>query len=217
MAITFRANKGQALTYNEMDTNFGSFFYSSSVSNGGNTLNLHYKDSSAVPINEATHQISLVTSLAGGPDKRVAFFSSSALTTSEGFIVDNGKVGINVNESTDTPLTYQLEVSGSIRASQGVFANSDERLKDNINTIENALDKVGTLRGVEFNWTGDFDTQIGVIAQEVETVLPEVVSEDALGIKSVAYGNMVGLLIEAIKEQQARIDALEERLNANNT
>jgi hypothetical protein len=209
MAITFRANKGQALTYNEMDTNFGSFFYSSSVSNGGNTLNLHYKDSSAVPINEATHQISLVTSLAGGPDKRVAFFSSSALTTSEGFIVDNGKVGINVNESTDTPLTYQLEVSGSIRASQGVFANSDERLKDNINTIENALDKVDTLRGVEFNWTGDFDTQIGVIAQEVKEVLPEVVEQDNIGHYQVNYSAIVPVLIEAIKELKNEIEELK--------
>jgi hypothetical protein len=209
MAITFRANKGQALTYNEMDTNFGSFFYSSSVSNGGNTLNLHYKDSSAVPINEATHQISLVTSLAGGPDKRVAFFSSSALTTSEGFIVDNGKVGINVNESTDTPLTYQLEVSGSIRASQGVFANSDERLKDNINTIENALDKVDKLRGVEFNWTGDFDTQIGVIAQEVKEVLPEVVEQDNIGHYQVNYSAIVPVLIEAIKELKNEIEELK--------
>jgi hypothetical protein len=209
MAITFRANKGQALTYNEMDTNFGSFFYSSSVSNGGNTLNLHYKDSSAVPINEATHQISLVTSLAGGPDNRIAFFSSSALTSREGFIVDNGKVGINVNESTDTPLTYQLEVSGSIRASQGVFANSDERLKDNINTIENALDKVGILRGVEFNWTGDFDTQIGVIAQEVKEVLPEVVEQDNIGHYQVNYSAIVPVLIEAIKELKNEIEELK--------
>lgn len=211
MAITFRANKGQALTYNEMDTNFGSFFYSSSVSNGGSTLNLHYRDSSAVPINETAHEISLITSLAGGVNRRIPFYSGSdaGFGTVNGFLVDNGKVGINVNESTDTPLTYQLEVSGSIRASQGVFANSDERLKDNINTIENALDKVDTLRGVEFNWTGDFDTQIGVIAQEVKEVLPEVVEQDNIGHYQVNYSAIVPVLIEAIKELKNEIEELK--------
>lgn len=211
MAITFRANKGQALTYNEMDTNFGSFFYSSSVSNGGSTLNLHYRDSSAVPINETAHEISLITSLAGGVNRRIPFYSGSdaGFGTVNGFLVDNGKVGINVNESTDIPLTYQLEVSGSIRASQGVFANSDERLKDNINTIENALDKVDTLRGVEFNWTGDFDTQIGVIAQEVKEVLPEVVEQDNIGHYQVNYSAIVPVLIEAIKELKNEIEELK--------
>lgn len=210
MAITFRANKGQALTYNEMDTNFGSFFYSSSVSNGGSTLNLHYRDSNAVPINETAHEISLITSLSGGVNRRIPFYSGSAgFGTVNGFLVDNGKVGINVNESTDTPLTYQLEVSGSIRASQGVFANSDERLKDNINTIENALDKVDTLRGVEFNWTGDFDTQIGVIAQEVKEVLPEVVEQDNIGHYQVNYSAIVPVLIEAIKELKNEIEELK--------
>ena len=112
-----------------------------------------------------------------------------------------------------------LTTVGDITSGGNITANSDISLKDNIVTIPDALDKLLQIRGVTYNRNDieDNPRQTGVIAQEVETVLPEVVSEDALGIKSVAYGNMVGLLIEAIKEQQARIDALEERLNANNT
>jgi len=112
-----------------------------------------------------------------------------------------------------------LTTVGNITSGGNITANSDISLKDNIEAIPGALDKVLQIRGVTYNRNDieDNPRQTGVIAQEVEKVLPEVVNEDANGIKSVAYGNMVGLLIEAIKEQQARIDALEERLNADNT
>ncbi len=112
-----------------------------------------------------------------------------------------------------------LTTVGDITSGGNVTANSDISLKDNIVAIPNALDKVLQIRGVTYNRNDieDNPRQTGVIAQEVEKVLPEVVSEDNNGIKSVAYGNMVGLLIEAIKEQQQRIDMLEEKLNGNNT
>ena len=132
--------------------------------------------------------------------------------------IKNGRLYLNGNN------TYYVDPEGTskfnvITATGDITANSDISLKDNITPIPNALDKLLQIRGVTYNRNDieDNPRQTGVIAQEVETVLPEVVSEDALGIKSVAYGKMVGLLIEAIKEQQARIDALEERLNANNT
>jgi hypothetical protein len=105
-----------------------------------------------------------------------------------------------------------VTVSGSLTASSNVTAYSDVRLKSNIATIENPLDKVLALRGV--NFTKDDKYEMGVIAQEVEEVIPEVVKteEDEMGTKSVAYGNMVGLLIEAIKEQQKQIDELKAKL-----
>ena len=88
-------------------------------------------------------------------------------------------------------------------------SSSDARLKTEVETIVGALALVGSLRGVRF--TMDGSRQIGVIAQEVEAVLPEVVRADAQsGQLSVAYGNIVGLLIEAIKELAARVAALEE-------
>ena len=112
-----------------------------------------------------------------------------------------------------------LTTVGNITSGGNITANSDISLKDNIEAIPGALDKVLQIRGVTYNRNDieDNTRQTGVIAQEVEKVLPEVISEDVNGIKSVAYGNMIGLLIEAIKEQQTRIDMLEERLNADNT
>ena len=79
-------------------------------------------------------------------------------------------------------------------------ATSDARTKNDIVTITNALDKVKALRGVYFTRNGETDRSVGVIAQEVEAVLPEVVHTGADEMKSVSYGNMVGLLIEAVKE-----------------
>jgi hypothetical protein len=121
----------------------------------------------------------------------------------------NGYVGI-----LKTAPSYALDVTGTIRATGNVIAFSDARVKENIKTIDSALEKVNKLRGVEFNKIGEEKTCIGVIAQEVEEVLPEVVETDDNGMKAVAYGNMVGLLIEAMKEQQKQIDELKAKLES---
>ena len=89
-----------------------------------------------------------------------------------------------------------------------VTAYSDERLKSNVRTIDSALDKVTAMRGVYFDKDGKART--GVVAQEVEKVLPEVISvNENDGYKTVAYGNIVGVLIEAIKELKAEIEELK--------
>ena len=100
----------------------------------------------------------------------------------------------------------------------GYGTSSDERIKTNIKTIENALDKTLLLRGVEYN---DFRIEperkrIGLIAQEVELIIPEVVHTDDKGMKSIEYQNMVGLLVEAIKDQQKQINDLKNILIKNN-
>ena len=100
-------------------------------------------------------------------------------------------------------------LSGDFTADGDVTAYSDARLKTNIRTIDNALDKVTKMRGVYFDKNGIAKT--GVIAQEIEEILPEVVNSDE-EYKSVAYGNIVGILIEAIKELQAKITELEKRV-----
>ena len=89
---------------------------------------------------------------------------------------------------------------------------SDSNLKENVNTIASAMDIVSQLRGVNFAWKNGGRSSVGMIAQEVEAVLPEVVHTDARGWKSISYANMVGLLIEALKEQQTRMDVLESYL-----
>ena len=131
------------------------------------------------------------------------------LPTTRAMTIDHtGNVGIG-----DSTPSYKLDVNGTIRATGDIIAYSDARVKENVSTIENALDKVTQLRGVEYNKIGDDKQSIGVIAQEIEKVLPQVVQEDGEGMKSVAYGNIVGVLIEAIKEQQQQIDELKKRLD----
>ena len=98
-----------------------------------------------------------------------------------------------------------VTVTGTLTATE-VTATSDERLKSDIQTIDNALDKVMNMRGVSY--TKQAEKGVGVIAQEIEKVLPEVVTDGEY--KSVAYGNIVGVLIEAIKEQQKQIDELKK-------
>ena len=95
-----------------------------------------------------------------------------------------------------------------------ITAYSDIRLKENIEVIPNALEKVSTLRGVTYNRIDltNKNRQTGVIAQEIEEVLPEAVTTDDEGIKSVAYGNLVGLLIEAIKELKKENEELNQRI-----
>lgn len=105
----------------------------------------------------------------------------------------------------------QLQAS-SLYATGDITAYSDVRVKTDIKTITEALAKVNTLRGVSYTRTDDPHKglrQIGVIAQEVQKVIPEVVKEDAEGMLSVNYGNMVSVLIEAIKELSAKVDRLE--------
>lgn len=110
---------------------------------------------------------------------------------------------------------WVLDMSGNMTAAGNVTAYSDIRLKENIEVIPNALEKVKQIRGVTFTRNDQDDKELrhtGVIAQEVEKVLPEVISEDNLGIKNVAYGNMVGLLIEAVKELKQEVDDLKAQL-----
>ena len=91
---------------------------------------------------------------------------------------------------------------------------SDATLKTNVETLTGSLDAVKEMRGVSFDWIENGNSEVGVIAQEVEAVVPDLVSTNEEGIKSVKYGNIVAVLIEAIKEQQVQIDELKEQLNS---
>ena len=112
---------------------------------------------------------------------------------------------------------FMFDTSGNFSANANVTAFSDIRLKTNIKVISNALDKVSKIRGVTFDRIDNDLKQTGVIAQEVEKVLPEAVITDSKNMKSVAYGNMSGLLIEAIKELRdevtSKLNTIEDRLD----
>lgn len=117
----------------------------------------------------------------------------------------------NVGIGTTTPDTYKLRVAGQVAAT-GFIYDSDRNLKKNIKTLDHSLEKILALRGVSFTWRENDTNSIGVIAQEVEKVYPELVTTSN-GTKAVQYGNLVAPLIEAIKEQQARIEILERRIS----
>lgn len=102
-----------------------------------------------------------------------------------------------------------LTVTGTVLCNGNITAFSDIRLKENLNIIENPLEKVLKVNGYTYNMIGHKERMTGVIAQELEQVLPEAVNETDKGIKSVAYGNVIGLLIEAIKEQNKEIEKLK--------
>ena len=111
-------------------------------------------------------------------------------------------------------------VSGEIRAWGDItaFYSSDERLKENITPIENAVDKINQMGGYNYDWKEGFETihshkghDLGVIAQEVQSILPEVVTERETGYLAVDYVKLVPVLIEAIKELSAKIDRLESK------
>ena len=114
-----------------------------------------------------------------------------------------GEVGLGNLSSSGNAL------AGTFTATGDLIAYSDARVKENVETIPNALEKVTALRGVNFNKIGEEKRSTGVIAQEVAEVIPEVVHESEDGMLGVAYGNITGLLIEAIKEQQKQIDELK--------
>jgi trimeric autotransporter adhesin len=131
-------------------------------------------------------------------------------------MVVKGTLGVGYPD----PAPYTMAVNGNIY-SLGGYASSDVRRKRNIEPLAHALDVVLKLRGVSFAWRRDEfpdlnlneGRQVGLIAQEVEQVLPEVVSTDAKGYKAVAYQNIVPVLVEAIKEQQKTIDELQAKVS----
>lgn len=125
------------------------------------------------------------------------------------FVASNG----SSNQGLSTTASLNFNPSNGTLTATLLVASSDEKYKTNVTPITNALDKVLQLVGVEFDRISTGNHEIGVIAQQVEKILPEVVVTDLeTGDKSVAYGNMVGLLIQAIKEQQAQIEYLKGRI-----
>jgi hypothetical protein len=127
--------------------------------------------------------------------------------------VNGVALGVNIAPSA---------TAGRIDASNDIvaFSSSDERLKDNITPIENALDKVKSLTGVEFDWKpehkeahGHEGRDTGIIAQQVLGVMPTAVRTNDTGYLAVRYEKLIGLLIEGMKEQQTQIDELKTKLD----
>jgi hypothetical protein len=155
-------------------------------------------------------------------------FRNAFISYTDNFIFcigDNGNTNVSSTLITQFGIHYAapgaslvIALNGYVTMQYGFGVTSDERIKTNIKTIENALDKTLLLRGVEYN---DFRIEpekkrIGLIAQEVESIVPEVVRTNDDGMKSIEYQNLIGLLVESIKDQQKQINELKNILIKNN-
>ncbi len=114
------------------------------------------------------------------------------------------------NKAGDS-FTGSISVSGSITATGDITAYSDARLKTDIETITGALDRVRKLRGVTFSRRDTGNRGVGLIAQELAAIVPEAVMTHDDGLLSVAYGNLVAVLIEAVKDLADKVERLEAR------
>ena len=156
-------------------------------------------------------------------DADVGFFKNASSAKIETTIGGASKTQFDTNGVQTLSLgvgTAPTSTTGLIRATNDVIAfySSDRKLKDNIKNIKNPIEKIKKINGVEFDWTpkeGVHENEghdVGVIAQEIEKIIPEIVQTRDNGYKAVKYEKIVPLLIEAIKEQQKQIDELKSKL-----
>jgi len=163
--------------------------------------------------NEARIKMSTVNDTDYGDNDEAAsnliFATTNGGTASDKMIITGrGNIGIGLLNPS-----YKLHVNGAIRT-LAINETSDVRMKKDISNLSNSLGKVMKMRGVSYNWRTDefpetdFENglQYGMIAQELEKIIPELVETDSEGWKSIEYSHLVPLLIEAIKEQQAIIN-----------
>jgi len=152
---------------------------------------------------------------------------SGAKTFSSNTVFSGAISQSNTTQST-TKSTGAYKTSGGVGIAKTLnvgedvvaYASSDKRYKDNLQAITNPIDKVKSLTGYTFTWNDKHEQfngndDIGIVAQEVEKVFPEIVDTRDNGYKAVKYEKMVAVLIEAIKDQQKQIDELKEKLNGN--
>jgi hypothetical protein len=136
---------------------------------------------------------------------------ASTGSTSFVYIPSSGNIGIGTTNATSKlTVSGNLLVTGIITATDFNSA-SDIRLKENVQRIDNPIDKIIKIDGVRFDWKVDNKPSMGVIAQNIEEVLPELVNGD--DSKTVNYNGIIGLLIECVKTQQEQIDELNRRLD----
>ena len=202
--IVFPDNTGPAPAKIQMGAGTDMKLYSDGTNGIITVLN-----SFAVMNNDASENL-----LSAVPDGAVTLYHNNVakLATEANGTQITGGLGVNTASSS---------TAGEIRATNEITAyySSDERLKENITTIENALDKVNAIRGVKFDWKDDHIEKrggedgyfvrkhdVGIVAQDVEKVLPEVVAKREDGTLGVKYEKLIGLLVQAINELSDKVN-----------
>ena len=126
----------------------------------------------------------------------------------------NGTSGVVAERVSSTKLTFNP--SSGLLTSTDYNSSSDKRLKKTIKQIDGALEKVNKLKGVSFEWKESGTQALGLIAQDVEKIIPELVTTDDNGFKGIRYNNIIAVLVEAIKEQQDQIKVLQDQVKKLN-
>ena len=142
-----------------------------------------------------------------------ALSNTSGSTFSDNLII-TGNVGIGTTNSS----IYTLNVAGSISSSNTVVALhfdtvSDSTMKENVCILYNSYDKIDQLNPVSFIWKGTDQKSFGLIAQDVEKIIPEIVHTNGDSLKTVSYIQLIPFIISVIKDQQKQINDLNKRLN----
>lgn len=209
--ITTRSGKGFPLTNQEMDDNltnlndeFSNYLpLSGGTLSGGLTTNGLIVDSTGaveMPVGSTAQRPTPVTGMLRFNSTEGSFEGYDGSEWGEigggGSVIDNGDG------------TFTLD--GDLIVTGDVTSQSDARVKENFEDIPEALSKVLSLKGTYYNRVDSVERKIGLVAQEVEKVIPELVSENSDGLKSVAYANTVALLIEAIKELNEQVQSLKD-------
>lgn len=138
-------------------------------------------------------------------------YSGSAVTVSDDNLIVEGSIGIGQNNPSE-----KLDVNGNVTASAvyagAFYYSSDTRLKKDIRPINNAAEKILSLKGISFRWKADDRASLGLLAQDLEKVFPELVYTNKQGLRYVEYTSLIAPLIEAVKEQQEQITALKKEI-----
>ena len=159
----------------------------------------------------------LVRTDATGSPLKTFVVGANASGTNNGELVVND-LGTAVTGAGTRRMTIKtngaVQFTGTVTAA-GYYTSSSLALKDNVRTFANALDTISRLRGVRFDWKDSGQPAVGLIAEEVESVVPEVVTRADNGAAAgVSYASLVGVLVEAVKEQQRTIEAQQATINS---
>jgi hypothetical protein len=159
-------------------------------------------------------------------DTQLAYNTGQHLTTSSD--VNFNTINVNATTTSTNKTSGALIVDGGLGVNENIhaggdvvaYASSDKRLKDNLQVIQDPLDKVGQISGYEFDWNEESPEwaqerghDIGVVAQEIQKVLPEIVTERTNGYLGVDYKRIIPLLIESIKELKQEVNDLKKKVN----
>ena len=232
------SSSGKITFYDVKDPENGIYNYTMSMDNGQiywnfSTTNTPYDYGDTKMQLGSNGDLKVFKSLGVGTDApgiNGAIYADSIVLTGKGTFGNDLNVSGNIigtgeiNAQGDITTNGNLIAGNQVRAAQDIiaFTSSDRNLKTNINNITNALNKVKQINGVEFDWIDSYlekqggvdgyfinKHDVGVIAQEVEMVLPEIVVTREDGTKAVRYEKLVAVLIEAVKELKAEVDSLK--------